>query len=100
MRDITVNPTVVVEVSAVENMHFPDVEVLFLEEERTIRERQIILAHRNLGSEIPMQVVFEDIAGTKKVYAPILDVEKSAVVLAGEKRIPIKRIIEIKDLKD
>lgn len=81
---------------AIAFLHFPKQEVLRLRQELKNRAAVLnyLMSQLNAGV-LHVSILFEDIAGTKKVNATVKAVREKEVILHPQMSIPIHRITQI-----
>lgn len=87
----------IVEKETISLLHFPKDDVLFSEEDKAQRMKDLDRAI-TLGNleHIKVEILFQDIEGLKKVETTIWGVTDKEVILKKGTIIPIRRIVSIK----
>lgn len=77
-------------------LHFPKEDVLFFDEDRTIRNKNLTnaISLGNLDHQ-KVKIIFQDIEGSKEVETTIWAVTDKDIVLKQGTTIPIHRIVNV-----
>ncbi|MBI1184070.1 hypothetical protein GC194_07355 [bacterium] len=85
-----------IEKEEIEQLKFPDTEVLLQHNERVNRNKSLekALALGNL-EKVKVKIAFEDAEGLKVVHTTIWGITEKNILLKGNRRIPMNRIHSI-----